>query len=336
MSGTIPGLTRRTLQVRREVFAFYLCSSCRNPIVAHIQISSSSSAKKTAASDSAERMNGVWERVLGYLQNPTPETYPWNILGYEFSGHNEPCPVCGTQEPWQNYTLLKSKAPMQPIKLFPSLRTAYTQAMAILLRRKEEARKNLSDPARYQMQRSRLDHCARTLQGLQNEKENGAAASQVAQLKAKQSRLEAQMKGLGLFSKERKALQGELTACAAALEKADDAYEAECSRLNAAFEEETARQKDELLLMRNYADSGVMLRSGNVIALVLPDRDREVPPESAVSMRYLPELTSLKCSRFARNVARLSAEIAAADGSPGQKVGAFMQVNDDSVNREAE
>ena len=300
MSYTTTSSTR-SIKCSDELFACYRCSGCMNPVIAHLTVASvqsGSTSKIFGVSTEELQQQAVAEKerwyagLKAFLAEPKAETFPQK--GVE--GLDEPCPVCGSREPWQRMETLWLAESVGSVETRNTLKEGYAWAQQVLRERKQAADNAQNDRALMQRKRQRLDQIEAELSACAREKAYGAAAKELAALKEKEASLHQELKGMSMFSKERKQTIAELTACEA--DRA--AAESRCEGVGRQMDVEAAklnRERIDLeLLDKCFQDRAMYSEGERRFALRLCEEEEQ--PETAVSLRPLPEISRHSVSEF--------------------------------------
>lgn len=311
MSITISAGTTSSSITQNTVFAGYICSNCRNPIIEIINIQSKAKGRTSGIGKvteeeleqkSAENIKNATDMLISYLLKPSENLYPKDKEDQvTYLGWNIPCPICGEIESWQDLKLLRTQPVLSEISIFNELESAYDWARVLLETRKNEADRISSSPELTDnLLRLEKDAIA-TQEKYREEWENGAAVQRVAMLKKRQEILSKDLKAQRAFSKERKSIQEELKNCEREIYAAEDALSKEHKWLECEIAKAEIKRKDCLVLRTCYADGGLLFQKEESIALRLCEKNEMNSTGHAISLRSLPRFASVKVSPFEEN-----------------------------------
>ncbi len=300
MSVTITKGTRSVASAS-DVYACYRCSCCANPVIARLTVESTqsgSTSKVFGVSESELQQQAQTEKeklyagLTAFLAEPKEDTFPRGGV----AGLDEPCPFCGSQEPWQRMDTLWLSEAVGPIETRQSLKDGYGWAQKVLRARKEAAEKAKSDPAVQQQNRQRLQEIEEELAACDREKTSGQAAKELAAQAEKEAALRRELDGMGLFSKGKKEVRAELEQCQQVLAAAQDKQKTVSQQMDI-LSAKLNREKKELgLLDKPYRDRAMYSEGKRRFALRLCEGEEQ--PETAVSLRPLPEIGRYSVSEF--------------------------------------
>ena len=300
MSVTITKGTRSVASAS-DVYACYRCSCCANPVIARLtveSIQSGSTSKVFGVSESELQQQAQTEKeklyagLTAFLAEPKEDTFPRGGV----AGLDEPCPFCGSLEPWQSAETLWKASASGPIEIRQSLKDGYGWAQKVLRARKEAAEKAQSDPAVQQQNRQRLQEIEEELAACDREKTSGQAAKEAASLAEKAAGLKKELDAMGLFSKGKKEVRAELEQCQQVLAAAQDKQKTVSQQMDI-LSAKLNREKKELgLLDKPYRDRAMYSEGKRRFALRLCEGEEQ--PETAVSLRPLPEIGRYSVSEF--------------------------------------
>lgn len=295
--------TRGTRSVRSssDIFACYCCSGCLNPVIAHLTVGSvqSGSTSKLFGTSAEELQQQAatekekrYEGLKAFLAEPKAETFPEE--GVE--GLDAPCPFCGSQEPWQRMDTLWLAEAVGPIETRNTLTEGYAWAQQVLRERKLAADNAQRDLALQQQDRQRLSEIEAGLSACAWEKTSGVAAKELAAQAEKEAALRRELDGMGLFSKGKKEVRAELEQCQKVLAAAQDKQKTVSQQMDI-LSAKLNREKKELgLLDKPYRDRAMYSEGKRRFALRLCEGEEQ--PETAVSLRPLPEIGRYSVSEF--------------------------------------
>ena len=300
MSVTITKGTRSVASAS-DVYACYRCSCCVNPVIARLTVESTqsgSTSKVFGVSESELQQQAQTEKeklyagLTAFLAEPKEDTFPRGGV----AGLDEPCPFCGSLEPWQSAETLWKASASGPIEIRQSLKDGYGWAQKVLRARKEAAEKAQSDPAVQQQNRQRLQEIEEELAACDREKTSGQAAKEAASLAEKAAGLKKELDGMGLFGKGKKEVRAELEQCQQVLAAAQDKQKTVSQQMDI-LSAKLNREKKELgLLDKPYRDRAMYSEGKRRFALRLCEGEEQ--PETAVSLRPLPEIGRYSVSEF--------------------------------------
>lgn len=300
MSVTITKGTRSVASAS-DVYACYRCSCCANPVIARLTVESTqsgSTSKVFGISESELQQQAQTEKeklyagLTAFLAEPKEDTFPQGGV----AGLDEPCPFCGSLEPWQSAETLWKASASGPIEIRQSLKDGYGWAQKVLRARKEAAEKAQSDPAVQQQNRQRLQEIEEELAACDREKTSGQAAKEAASLAEKAAGLKKELDAMGLFSKGKKEVRAELEQCQQVLAAAQDKQKTVSQQMDI-LSAKLNREKKELgLLDKPYRDRAMYSEGKRRFALRLCEGEEQ--PETAVSLRPLPEIGRYSVSEF--------------------------------------
>lgn len=300
MSVTITKGTRSVASAS-DVYACYRCSCCANPVIARLtveSIQSGSTSKVFGVSESELQQQAQTEKeklyagLTAFLAEPKEDTFPQGGV----AGLDEPCPFCGSLEPWQSAETLWKASASGPIEIRQSLKDGYGWAQKVLRARKEAAEKAQSDPAVQQQNRQRLQEIEEELAACDREKTSGQAAKEAASLAEKAAGLKKELDAMGLFSKGKKQVKEELDQCEQALAGAQDKQKGVSQQMDIQAARLKREQAELTLLDKAYEDRAVYREGARHLALRLCEEQEQ--PEAPVSLQELPKVQRYAVSQY--------------------------------------
>lgn len=279
-------------------YACYCCSHCANPVVARLTINSSQNGRigffgttleELQTQVSTEHAENT-DKLLAYLASPRPETFPEEKV----EGMDSPCPICGNVEPWQTKELLWKLVDAGTVLVMPDLHAGYAWAQQVLRERRSAALN--ADTAALQRAEDRLRAIGEELSACEQEKSSGAAAQELASIRAKEGALNDQFKSLSAFSKEKKQAKDELDRCRAALDEAQTRYNTAVAREDAKIAALTVEQAPLLLFGKPLPERATLHENKYSLALAIAATGEDAG--RSVSLAPLPQTGKHSVSDF--------------------------------------
>ena len=300
MSVTVSKSIRSVASVS-DIYACYCCSCCTNPVIARLtveSVQSGSTSKIFGVSESELQQQALAEkekmqkRLMTFLAVPKEETFPREGV----AGLDEPCPFCGSLEPWQSAQTIWKASASSPIEIRRTLKDGYAWAQTILRDRKQAAEKVQNDPHIKQQNRQRFQQIEEELSVCNREKTSGQAAKEVAMLTEKVAALQKELDAMGVFSKGKKQVKEELDQCKQILHRAQVKQNSVSEQMDMQVARLKREQAELSLLDKVFQDRAVYSEGPRHLALRLCEVREQ--PEVSVSLRELPTVQRYTVSKY--------------------------------------